>query len=48
MLVSGIFPPITARCYPDGKIQFRKLQQNVEMKIFFTTHSKIDQYSDHG
>jgi dihydrodipicolinate synthase/N-acetylneuraminate lyase len=30
MLLSGIFPPITTPFYPDGKIYFRKLEQNVE------------------
>src|SRR5271167_985082 len=30
MLLHGIFPPITTPFYPDGKIYFRKLQQNVE------------------
>jgi hypothetical protein len=28
--VHGIFPPITTPFYPDGKIYFRKLEQNVE------------------
>jgi len=30
MLLHGIFPPITTPFYPDGKIYFRKLEQNVE------------------
>src|SRR5579863_5868807 len=30
MLLHGIFPPITTPFYQDGKIYFRKLQQNVE------------------
>jgi 4-hydroxy-2-oxoglutarate aldolase len=30
MLLSGIFPPITTPFYQDGKIYFRKLEQNVE------------------
>ncbi len=30
MLLHGIFPPITTSFYPDGKIDFRKLEQNVE------------------
>lgn len=30
MLLHGIFPPITTPFYPDGKLYFRKLQQNVE------------------
>ena len=30
MLLSGIFPPITTPFYPDGKIYFRKLEQNVD------------------
>ncbi len=30
MLLSGIFPPITTPFYPDGRIYFRKLEQNVE------------------
>jgi 4-hydroxy-2-oxoglutarate aldolase len=30
MLLYGIFPPITTPFYPDGKIYFRKLEQNVE------------------
>src|SRR5579871_4681803 len=30
MLLHGIFPPITTPFYPDGKVYFRKLEQNVE------------------
>ena len=30
MLLHGIFPPITTPFYQDGKIYFRKLEQNVE------------------
>jgi 4-hydroxy-2-oxoglutarate aldolase len=30
MLLHGIFPPITTPFYPDGKLYFRKLEQNVE------------------
>ncbi len=30
MFLHGIFPPITTPFYPDGKIYFRKLEQNVE------------------
>src|SRR5512144_2617397 len=30
MLLHGIFPPITTPYYPDGRLDFRKLQQNVE------------------
>lgn len=30
MLFSGIFPPITTPFYPDGRIYFRKLEQNIE------------------
>src|SRR6516162_4134404 len=30
MLLHGIFAPITTPFYPDGKIYFRKLEQNVE------------------
>jgi 4-hydroxy-2-oxoglutarate aldolase len=30
MLLHGIFPPITTPFYSDGKIYFRKLEQNVE------------------
>lgn len=30
MLLHGIFPPITTPFYPDGKIYFRKLEENVE------------------
>ncbi len=30
MLLHGIFPPITTPFYPDGKVDFRKLEQNVE------------------
>src|ERR1017187_6102894 len=30
MLLHGIFPPITTPFYPDSKIYFRKLEQNVE------------------
>jgi 4-hydroxy-2-oxoglutarate aldolase len=30
MLLSGIFPPITTPFYLDGRIYFRKLEQNVE------------------
>jgi 4-hydroxy-2-oxoglutarate aldolase len=30
MLLHGIFPPITTPFYPDGRIYFRKLEQNVE------------------
>ena len=30
MLLHGIFTPITTPFYPDGKIYFRKLEQNVE------------------
>ena len=30
MLLHGIFPPVTTPFYPDGKIYFRKLEQNVE------------------
>ena len=30
MLLQGIFPPITTPFYADGKIYFRKLEQNVE------------------
>jgi 4-hydroxy-2-oxoglutarate aldolase len=30
MVLHGIFPPITTPFYPDGKIYFRKLEQNVE------------------
>ena len=30
MLLHGIFPPVTTPFYPDGKIYFRKLVQNVE------------------
>src|SRR5271157_2091960 len=30
MLLHGIFPPITTPFYADGKIYFRKLEQNVE------------------
>jgi 4-hydroxy-2-oxoglutarate aldolase len=30
VLLHGIFPPITTPFYPDGKIYFRKLEQNVE------------------
>ena len=30
MLLNGIFPPITTPFYPDGRIYFRKLEQNVE------------------
>jgi len=30
MQLHGIFPPITTPFYPDGKIYFRKLEQNVE------------------
>jgi len=30
MLLHGIFPPITTPLYPDGKVYFRKLEQNVE------------------
>ena len=30
MLLHGIFPPITTPFYPDGKIYYRKLEQNVE------------------
>jgi dihydrodipicolinate synthase/N-acetylneuraminate lyase len=30
MFLHGIFPPITTPFYPDGKIYFRKLGQNVE------------------
>ena len=30
MLLHGIFPPITTPFYPDGKIYFRKLEQNIE------------------
>ena len=30
MFLHGIFPPITTPFYPDGRIYFRKLEQNVE------------------
>jgi dihydrodipicolinate synthase/N-acetylneuraminate lyase len=30
MFLHGIFPPITTPFYPDGKIYFRKLEQNIE------------------
>src|ERR1700691_701631 len=30
MFLHGVFPPITTPFYPDGKIYFRKLEQNVE------------------
>ncbi|MDR3749324.1 MAG: dihydrodipicolinate synthase family protein [Acidobacteriota bacterium] len=30
MLLHGIFPPITTPFYPDGRIYFRKLEQNVD------------------
>ena len=30
MLLHGIFPPITTPFYPDGKVDFRKLDQNVD------------------
>ncbi len=30
MLLHGIFPPVTTPFYPDSKIYFRKLEQNVE------------------
>lgn len=30
MLLHGVFPPITTPFYPDGKVYFRKLEQNVE------------------
>jgi 4-hydroxy-2-oxoglutarate aldolase len=30
MLLHGIFPPLTTPFYPDGKVYFRKLEQNVE------------------
>jgi len=30
MFLHGIFPPITTPFYPDGKIYFRKLEQNVD------------------
>ena len=30
MLLHGIFPPVTTPFYPDGKVYFRKLEQNVE------------------
>jgi 4-hydroxy-2-oxoglutarate aldolase len=30
MLLHGIFPPVTTPFYPDGKLYFRKLEQNVE------------------
>ncbi len=30
MLLHGIFPPITTPFYPDGKVDFRKLEQNVD------------------
>src|SRR5271169_3596305 len=30
MLLHGIFPPITTPFYPDSKIYFRKLEQNIE------------------
>lgn len=30
MFLHGIFPPITTPFYPDGKVYFRKLEQNVE------------------
>jgi len=30
MLLHGIFPPITTPFYPDGRVYFRKLEQNVE------------------
>lgn len=30
MLLHGIFPPTTTPFYPDGKIYFRNLEQNVE------------------
>jgi 4-hydroxy-2-oxoglutarate aldolase len=30
MLLHGIFPPITTPFYPDGKVYFRKLEQNIE------------------
>src|SRR5512146_918312 len=30
MLLHGIFPPITTPFYPDGRVDFRKLEQNVE------------------
>ncbi len=30
MLLHGIFPPITTPFYPNGRIYFRKLEQNVE------------------
>lgn len=29
MLLEGIFPPITTGFYPDGKVYFKKLEQNV-------------------
>jgi len=30
MLLSGIFPPITAPFYPDGKVYYKKIEANVE------------------
>jgi len=30
MLLHGIFPPITTPFYPDGRVYFKKLEQNVE------------------
>src|SRR5499433_2131900 len=30
MLLHGIFPPITTPFYPDGRVYYRKLEQNVE------------------
>jgi 4-hydroxy-2-oxoglutarate aldolase len=30
MLLEGIFPPITTPFYPDGRVYYRKLEQNVE------------------
>ncbi len=30
MLLHGIFPPVTTPFYPDGKIYFHKLEQNIE------------------
>ncbi len=30
MLLHGIFPPLTTPFYPDGKVDFRKLEQNVD------------------